>query len=214
MRNKVRLFIDKRDVEIKCTEDRIINITGMIGSGKTTQADKYRKDNNYIVISLDCLYRGQDKENMNEETMKINQILEKKFPKQDNEKYFKKYYYEIIEYINNFDKSIIWVLEGQHIYRYLNLEDVKGKLIIKRTCIIKCWKRSIIRHIKKKKLQLNNGQITKKQYYDNIIFWIKRRTGQLKYYRDLNKMLNEVYNTRINCEDINQRKICYIKNDI
>ena len=43
---------------------------------------------------------------MNEETIKINQILEKKFPNQDNEKYFRKYYYEIIEYINNFDRSI------------------------------------------------------------------------------------------------------------
>lgn len=203
MKNKVRLFVDKRDVEARCTEDRIINITGMIGSGKTTQADKYRKDNKYIVISLDCLYRGQDKENMNEETMKINQILEKKFPEQNNEKYFKKYYYEIIKYINNFDKSITWVLEGQHIYRYLNLKDVKGKLIIKRTCIIKCWKRSIIRHIRKKKLQLDNGQISKKQYYDNIIFWIKRRTMQLKYCRDLNKMLNEVYNIKINCENNN-----------
>ncbi len=74
MKNKVGLFIDKRDIEIRCTADRIINITGMIGSGKTTQADTYRKNNNYIVISLDCLYRGQDKENMNEETMKINQI--------------------------------------------------------------------------------------------------------------------------------------------
>jgi len=38
----------------------------MIGSGKTTLADQYRKDPNFVVISLDCLYRGQDKENMNE----------------------------------------------------------------------------------------------------------------------------------------------------
>lgn len=194
MKNKVRLFIDKKDIEIKCTEDKIINITGMIGSGKTTQANKYRKDNNYIVISLDCLYRGQDKDNMNEETTKINQLLSKKFPKQDNEQYFKEYYCEIIKYINNSNKCVIWVLEGQHIYRYLNLKDIKGKLIIKRTSIIKCWKRSIVRHIKKKKIQLNNKQITKKQYYDNIVFWIKRRTKQLKYYRDLNKMLNAIDN--------------------
>ena len=175
MKNKVRLFIDKKDIEIKCTEDKIINITGMIGSGKTTQANKYRKDNNYIVISLDCLYRGQDKDN-NEETTKINQLLSKKFPKQDNEQYFKEYYCEIIKYINNSNKCVIWVLEGQHIYRYLNLKDIKGKLIIKRTSIIKCWKRSIVRHIKKKKIQLNNKQITKKQYYD------------------LNKMLNAIDN--------------------
>lgn len=71
MKNKVRMFIDKKNIEIKCTEDKIINITGMIGSGKTTLANKYRNNSNYIVISLDCLYRGQDKENMNEETMNL-----------------------------------------------------------------------------------------------------------------------------------------------
>ena len=79
MKSKVKLLIDEKDIIFKCTKDNIINITGMIGSGKTTYADKYRKDNNYIVISLDCLYRGQDKENMNEETQNINQILQKNF---------------------------------------------------------------------------------------------------------------------------------------
>lgn len=198
MKNKIRLFIDKEDIKIKCTEDKIINITGMIGSGKSTSANKYRKDGNYIVISLDCLYRGQDKENMNEETIKINDILKEKYPNQDNEKYFKEYYYEILQYIINVDKPVTWVLEGQHIYRFLSLEDIKGELIIKRTCIINCWKRLIIRHIKKKKMELNSNQITKKQYYSNIWYWIKRRTNQLKYYKDLNRFLYKIYDS--NCE--------------
>ncbi len=57
MKNKVSLFIDKTDIEILCTNDNIINITGMIGSGKTTLANQYRNNDKYIVISLDCLYR-------------------------------------------------------------------------------------------------------------------------------------------------------------
>ncbi len=57
MKNKVHFFIDQTDIEILCTNDNIINITGMIGSGKTTLANQYRNNNNYIVISLDCLYR-------------------------------------------------------------------------------------------------------------------------------------------------------------
>ena len=57
MKNKVSLFIDKTDIEILCTNDNISNITGMIGSGKTTLANQYRNNNKYIVISLDCLYR-------------------------------------------------------------------------------------------------------------------------------------------------------------
>lgn len=192
MKRRVGIFIDQKDLEVLCTNDNIINITGMIGSGKTTLANKYRNNSDYIVISLDCLYRGQDKENMNTETMTINKILQKKFPNQDNEKYFKNYYQEIIHYINNSDKTTTYVLEGQHIYRYLNLNEIKGKLIVKRTCIMKCWKRSIIRHIKRKKLELVNKNITRKQYYCNIWYWIKRRTGQLKYYKDFNTFLSKV----------------------
>ena len=197
MKEKVRLFIDKKDIEVKFTDDKIINITGMIGSGKTTKANEYRKDDNYIVISLDCLYRGQDKMNMNEETMKINTILGKKLPEKNNEKFFKEYYYEILRYISKYDKSVIWVLEGQQIYRFLDLEDIKGSLIVKRTCISKCWKRSITRHIKNKRKELYKGEITKKQYYDNIFYLIKRRTKQLKYFKDLNKFLYKIYNYKL-----------------
>lgn len=192
MKNKVSLFIDKSDIVKLYTDDNIINITGMIGSGKTTTASQYKNNNNYIVISLDCLYRGQDKENMNENTMEINKILKEKFSEQDNETYFKNYYHEILKYIDTFDKSITFVLEGQHIYRYLDLQEIKGKLIIKRTCIMKCWKRSILRHIKRKKMELDNNVITKKQYYSNIYYWMKRRTKQLKYYKDLNRFLNKI----------------------
>lgn len=192
MKNKVKLFIDKKDLEVLCTKDNIINITGMIGSGKSTLANKYRNDKKYVVISLDCLYRGQDKDNLNKETEKILKILTQKFPAQNSEEYFVKYYHEILNYINTCDKSVIYVLEGQHIYRYLKLKEIKGKLIIKRTCIFKCYKRSIIRHIKKLKIELNKNLISTKQYYHSVWYWVKRRTNQLKYYKKLNQFLNQI----------------------
>jgi len=139
----------------------------MIGSGKTTLADQYRKDPNFVVISLDCLYRGQDKENMNVDTAKINELLMEKFP-----------------------RKVTFVLEGQQIYRYLDLKDIKGKLIIKRTSILKCWYRSILRHIRRKRKQLKSNRITRIEYDQNIWYWIKKRTKQLKYYKRLNQFLD------------------------
>ena len=53
MENKITMIQDKKDIEIQCTEEKIINITGMIGAGKTTKANLYRNDERYIVISLD-----------------------------------------------------------------------------------------------------------------------------------------------------------------
>lgn len=85
MKNRVRWFFSQDDIELFLSDDNIIHITGMIGSGKTTLANKYREDNRFVVISLDCLYRGQDKENMNEDTAKVNEILIQKFPTQNNE---------------------------------------------------------------------------------------------------------------------------------
>ena len=85
MKNRVRWFFSQDDIELFLSDDNIIHITGMIGSGKTTLANQYRNDSRFIVISLDCLYRGQDKENMNEDTAKVNEILIQKFPTQNNE---------------------------------------------------------------------------------------------------------------------------------
>jgi len=102
------------------------------------------------------------------------------------------YYYEILNWISKTNRQITWVLEGQHIYRFLKLQDIKGKLIVKRTSLINCWIRSIVRHIKKGKIELRGNQITKKQYCANNWYWIKRRTKQLKYAKVLNQFVKEV----------------------
>lgn len=205
MDNKINFFKDKEDIKVKFTNDNIINITGMIGSGKTTSADKYRNNDNYVVISLDCLYRGQDKKNLNKVTLDIIQILKEKLKEkfeEENYDNFQVYYNEILAYKDkNFTDKIL-VLEGQHIYRYLDLKYIKGELIIKRTSIFHCWTRSIIRHIKRKKVQLQNNEITKKQYYKNAWYWIKRRTSQLKHYKDMKRFLNEIYKFKLIKEGI------------
>ncbi len=119
-------------------------------------------------------------------------MLQEKFPNKNAEQYFKEYYYEILNWISKTNRQIIWVLEGQHIYRFLKLQDIKGKLIVKRTSLINCWIRSIVRHIKKGKIELKGNQITKKQYCANNWYWIKRRTKQLKYVKVLNQFVKEI----------------------
>jgi len=122
---KVKFFKDKPDISMCITNDNIINITGMIGSGKSTMANKYRNNEEYIVISLDCLYKGQDKENSNIHVEIINQFIKEKFPEKNNFEYFNEYYNIILEYIKQQEK--IGVIEGQQIYRYIDINNIKGK---------------------------------------------------------------------------------------
>lgn len=189
---KVSFFKDKDDISLHLTDDNILNITGMIGSGKSTMADKYRNDDNYIVISLDCLYKGQDKENSNIHVENINKIIKEKFPQKDNISNFSEYYMIILKYIK--DENKIGVIEGQQIYRYLNPNELKGSVVVKRTSMFHCWHRSIARHIKKRYKLYKNKEITFKKFISNSWYWIKRRTCQLKYYKNINVFLNELYN--------------------
>lgn len=50
---KIGLIKDKSDLVINITNDRIINITGMMGSGKTTLGKKIHQEKDMELISLD-----------------------------------------------------------------------------------------------------------------------------------------------------------------
>lgn len=53
---KIGLIKDKSDLVINITNDRIINITGMMGSGKTTLGKKIHQEKDMELISLDWLF--------------------------------------------------------------------------------------------------------------------------------------------------------------
>ena len=52
----VGIFKNKDDLEFIFTNDDIINITGMIGSGKTTLAKRVIDKKNYKLLSLDWMF--------------------------------------------------------------------------------------------------------------------------------------------------------------
>ena len=73
---KIGIFADKEDIEINLTNDNIINITGMMGSGKTTLAREKKDKQNIDLLSLDWMF-GYSLGNRPE---KINNML-KEFEK-------------------------------------------------------------------------------------------------------------------------------------
>ena len=48
--------IDKGIYYKKLTNDKVINITGEGGSGKSTIAEEFKKDSNYVVVDYDMIF--------------------------------------------------------------------------------------------------------------------------------------------------------------
>ena len=186
---KVKFFINQEDINIKLTDDNIINITGLIGSGKSTLSDKYRNNNKYLIFNLDNL-GNLDLLRETKEMAEVKKIIKRKYKTINFDNDFLKYYDIICNYIKKrHDK--IGVIEGGHLYFYLSLKDLKGTLIICLPSLFKCWYQSLKRHYLKRREELKNGLPFKDFLKSNIRNFF-HRTAQLKYYKKMNKFLNQL----------------------
>lgn len=69
-------FVDKEPFIKQLTSDKIINITGESGSGKSYFSDKYINDENYIVIDTDIVFN--DKPSDNNESVELRSLFNEK----------------------------------------------------------------------------------------------------------------------------------------
>ena len=142
MESKICLFKDKPDYIKKITDDEIINVTGSVGSGKSTYGRKYRNNNDYIVISLDSITSDKDPYTMNDEILELRNILSKKYNNLSEFNYYK----EIISFIKTKNKK--GIIEGGSIANLKDISTLKGTVIVKRTARIKCYYRAAYRDFK------------------------------------------------------------------
>lgn len=139
---KLSLFIDKKDIEKNLTKDPIINIIGLKGSGKTTLSSKYINDNKYLVISTDRLYSMPTDEKDTKDLELVRKQLLDKYKEIPNNESFIDCYNDIVDYAIKSNKILI--IEGNALNN-ISINQLKGKLIIKRTAVTKCFIRSIKR---------------------------------------------------------------------
>ncbi len=138
---KLKLLKDQDDLEIELTKDKVINIIGTKGSGKTTLSSKYVDDDNYIVINCDRLFDLPTTEKEDKELTIIRDLLKEQFGVLKDEDFIN-YYDIIIKYINGKNKTA--VIDG-NVIQDLPIDVLKGKLIVKRTAKLKSFKRAVIR---------------------------------------------------------------------
>ena len=99
--------------------------------------------------------------------------------------------------LQNIEQPVL--IEGRHIYKYMNYKSLKGKLIIKRTSLFNSYRRALNRDVKNmikryKKKEVQKGAVLRR-LSDRIVLPIKD-------YLKINKFIIEL---------VNEGKVKYIK---
>ena len=177
----INLFIDKEPYIKELTKDNIINLTGQSGSGKTTYANKYFKDNKYIIIDTDEIFsenRFKNSTGINRELGEYFRNKYKELPNCGDD--FDLIYKEILDYLKKYDETIVIDCAQFHCIKDISL--LKGKLIVIRTCIDNCYNRTIERY------KTNNKDISA---YELEKYKEKKR-AIYSWYKYSNEFLEEI----------------------
>ena len=169
--------IDKEPYIKDITDDKIINLTGESGSGKSTYSDKYLKDDNYIVIDTDIVF--SDMPSDNKESVNLRKIF-KDTPKDILINDFDSFYKKVLDYYKDSDKTLV-IDTAQ----YRNIKDVtilKGKLIVLRTSVKTCFERSESRFISRNP----NATIEEIEAHKN------KKRGMFSWYKMINEFIEKV----------------------
>ena len=159
----VSINVDKKPYIKKITDDKVINLTGESGSGKSYYSTKYKNDDNYIVIDTDNIYD----DNYESE---LKNIFKDKFGDSikialiDN---FDECYEIILDYYKGSGKTI--VIDSTQYRNMKDLSKLKGEIIVLRTSVDLCYKRCIDRfnrkHPSANKEERDNYKYKKKKIY-------------------------------------------------
>ena len=173
-------FIDKDIYSKVLTSDRVINITGESGSGKSYYSKKYMNDDNYVVIDTDVVFGNAKANNKYEEELH-NKVLTK-FGS-DNSilcTNFDECYLFMLECLKDVDKTV--VIDSA---QYRNVKDVnilKGEIIIVRTSIETCYQRCINRY----KERYSDASTEEIEKYSN------KKRAVFKWYYAINRLLERL----------------------
>lgn len=158
------------------TNDKIINLTGQSGAGKSYYAKENFSSDKYEIVDTDDIFSDKkfnDATGLNKELGEYFRNKYKKLPNLGDD--FDLIYNEIISYCKDINKTI--VIDCAQFHCCKNIKILKGKIIIIRTDIDTCYNRAISRWIEAHKK--NNWNYTEeelnayKEKKKKIYLWYK-----------------------------------------
>ncbi len=173
-------FINKDIYRKVLTSDKVINITGESGSGKSTYVRSNFNSDEYLVIDTDVVFGSRDTSNDTERY--LQELVHNKFTNYrevlcDD---FDTCYKFILDNINGIDKTV--VIDSA---QYRNIKDVsllKGEVIVIRTSIDDCYNRCINRYLE------INSNVTDEE----LIKYKEKKKGMYTWYLSLNTFLDKI----------------------
>ena len=181
----INQFIDKEPYIKVLTDDRIINLTGQSGSGKTTYANNEFNSDEYLIIDTDEIFsenRYNNSTGINKELGKYFRDKYKVLPNCGDD--FDLIYKDILDYCSKYNKIIVIDCAQFHCIKDINL--LKGKLIVLRTSINTCYKRCIDRFIN------NNPNYT----YEELNKYKEKKKAIFKWYKYTNSFIERIDNNK------------------
>lgn len=179
----ISICIDKDIYKKKLTNDKVINLTGQSGSGKSYYAKKYFSTDEYLIIDTDDIFseiRFKTSTGINKE---LGILFRKKYSQLPNlSEQFDLIYEEILNYCKDKNKTL--VIDCAQFHCINNINNLKGTIIIIRTCIDTCYKRVISRWLE------NYKNSSYKE--EDLIKYKERKKAIYKWYKFSNKFILKI----------------------
>jgi adenylate kinase family enzyme len=178
---EISLYEDKEPYRVTLTDDKVINITGQSGSGKTTYVEEHYNDDSYLHIDTDEIFsdhRFANAKGINRELGEYFRDKYKELPTLIND--FDLIYNEILDYCKNINKII--VIDCTLFHAVKDITTLKGRLIILRTSIDNCYNRLIERFKK------NNPNYTEEELNE----YKNRKHAIYSWYLQTNKFIHKI----------------------
>ena len=177
----ISLYVDKEPYIKDLTNDKIINLTGQSGSGKSTYTNEHFNSSEYLIVDTDEIFSEHRFENSNGINKDLGEYFRSKYKKLPNcGDDFDLIYSEILDYCKKYDKTIVIDCAQFHCIKDINL--LKGKIIIIRTCIDTCYNRAISR------FKENNPNYTDEE----LEKYMERKKAIFKWYKFSNEFIEKI----------------------
>ena len=178
----ISLYVEKEPYEKELTKDKIINLTGQSGSGKSTYAKEHFNSEDYLIIDTDEVLSENRYPNSTDINKELGTMFRKKYNQLPNlADDFDLIYNEIINYCKDINKTIIIDCAQFHCVKDLNT--LKGKIIILRTDIETCYQRTISRWISNHNGKYNQEELEK---------YKERKKSIFKWYKGTNQFIENI----------------------